>query len=128
MPTRRSPHRPVGRDLARDTRFERVTFGFGGQREDKPVGALSAIPVPHESHDPEALARRLLVAAASGSPVPAALITELVEAILGVPLVGLALDARAPGPHQLMHALRLAAAVCEAFAAHRDLKALGEGA
>ena len=105
-----------------------MTFGFGGQREGEGPGALSALPVPHGSQDPEASARRLLVAAASGSPVPAALIVELVDAILGVPLVGLALEARAPGPHQLMHALRLAAAVCEAFAAHRDLKALGEGA
>lgn len=59
-------------------------------------------------------ARALLGAVATGDPVSGELITALVEAVLGAPLVALALRAREPGPDQLMVALRLAAAVCEA--------------
>lgn len=109
-----------------------------GTREKKDKVVLEGLPAPttqvrkgavgQMGSDLEDAARDLLLLTARGEGIPASAITRLVDAILGVPLVGLALEARAPGPHQLMHALRLAAAVCEAFAARRDLKASGEGA
>ncbi len=71
-------------------------------------------------------ARALLVAVSTGDPVPGELVTSLVEAVLGAPLFAMALQAREPGPHQIMAALRLAAAVCEASRAWETMVG-GEG-
>ena len=78
---------------------------------------------PGESRE---AAKALLAAVSTGEPVQAELITGLVEAVLGAPLFAMALQAREPGPHQLMAALRLAAAVCEASRAWETMVG-GEG-
>lgn len=88
--------------------------------------------MPHQAsrevgaeHDPrvtQSTARALLMAAASGEPVPAVMVDGLIAAVLSRdPLVAMALEAREEGPHRLMRALRLAAAVCEASRAAETL-------
>lgn len=120
---------------ARDAGFEPATFGFGDAGGREEFRGSAAHSDPRESREMgftgdrvHAAAKGLLLLTATGEPVPSEAIEELVNAIFDVPMVALALAAKNRGPLQLMHALRLAAAVCEAFAAHREIREAGKGA
>lgn len=80
----------------------------------EPFEALRAVATTLDLDRTHAAAKALLLAAASRGVVEGALIGELVSSILGTEVVAAALAAREPGPHRLMHALRLAAHVCSA--------------
>ena len=60
-----------------------------------------------------AAAKELLLATATGEDVPVGLIEALCDAVLGDPVIAMALQAREVGPHRLMAALRLAGAVIQ---------------
>lgn len=98
---------------ASDTGRCEITSGLEGLRD---------LAADYDPAKTQQAAKALLLAAAEGEAVPQALIDELVDAVLGGPMVRLALGAREPGPQRLMLALRLAAGVCEAFRAVTTLR------
>ena len=71
-----------------------------------------------------AAAKEVLLATATGEDVPAGLIDALCDAVLGDPVVMMAMEAREEGPHRLMTALRLAGAVIQG-AREREVAAVG---
>lgn len=106
-----APKSPV-LSKARDTRFELVTFGSGGQHE------VPVVSNGYSAHD-QRVTSELLSLVAQGSEVPEALLVQLAGLVLDQELVDLALQVREPGPHRLRRALELAVALCaQASARH----------
>ncbi len=78
------------------------------------------LPFPYDLRVTRFAAMAILQAAATADEVPDALIDDLIDAVLGTPVVRLALGAREVTPQRLHLALRLAAAVltaCETYEA-----------